>query len=228
MNKTIKIKMLVDIVMSIALLGCMSYLLIGEELHEWIGTFLIILFIIHHILNRNWYPQIFRKPYTPIRILQLLINICMGLSMLGLIISSVILSRYVFSFLPIQGSVSFARVLHMVSAYWGFVLMAAHIGLHWGIILGFIRKGMKLKTSKPVRWGLCIVAFLIAIYGGYCFMKYDLLSYMLVENQFVFFDVNQPLLLFLIDYIAIMGLFIWIFYYIYQILIKLKQSKRRE
>ncbi len=32
MNKTIKIKMLVDIVMSIALLGCMSYLLIGEEL----------------------------------------------------------------------------------------------------------------------------------------------------------------------------------------------------
>lgn len=53
MNKTIKIKMLVDIVMSIALLGCMSYLLIGEELHEWIGTFLIILFIIHHILNRN-------------------------------------------------------------------------------------------------------------------------------------------------------------------------------
>lgn len=147
--------------------------------------------------------------------------------MLGLIISSVILSRYVFSFLPIQGSVSFARVLHMVSAYWGFILMAAHIGLHWGIILGFSRKEMKMKTSKSVRGVLRIAAFLIAIYGGYCFMKYDLLSYMLIENQFVFFDVNQPLLLFLIDYIAIMGLFIWIFYYIYQLSIKTKQRKRR-
>ena len=39
---------------------------------------------------------------------------------------------------------------------------------------------------------------------------------MLLKNQFVFFDYDEPLILFLLDYIAVMGLFIFIGYYIGQ------------
>lgn len=35
MKLSVKIKILVDICMTAALLACMSYLLIGEKTHEW-------------------------------------------------------------------------------------------------------------------------------------------------------------------------------------------------
>jgi hypothetical protein len=40
-------------------------------------------------------------------------------TMAGLMISGIIYSRHALSFLPIKGGRSFARNLHMVSAYWG-------------------------------------------------------------------------------------------------------------
>ncbi len=53
-------------------------------------------------------------------------------TMAGLMISGIIHSRHALSFLPIKGGRSFARNLHMVSAYWG-VLMSVHLGFHWSI-----------------------------------------------------------------------------------------------
>ena len=58
--------------------------------------------------------------------------------------------------------------------------------------------------------------FLIAGYGIYAFFKRDIGSYMILKNQFVFFDFNEPLILFLLDYTAVMGLFVFIGPYIGQ------------
>lgn len=35
---------------------------------------------------------------------------------------------------------SFARRLHILGAYWGFLLMSRHLGLHWNMIIGMLRK----------------------------------------------------------------------------------------
>lgn len=43
-----KLSMIIDLVMTIGLLLCMSYLMIGEALHEWIGMTMLLLFIAHH------------------------------------------------------------------------------------------------------------------------------------------------------------------------------------
>lgn len=50
------LKIGIDIVMTIALLLLMAYQLIGEENHEWIGVFMFVFFILHHILicSYNW------------------------------------------------------------------------------------------------------------------------------------------------------------------------------
>lgn len=152
MEKNIRWKMLVDIGMPGLLLASMSYLLIGEEAHEWIGTSLLLLFIFHHVLNYRWYQNLFHGTYTAIRVLQTIINILMIGMILGLAVSSVILSRYVFDFLPISGMTSFGRILHMVCAYWGFVLMAAHLGLHWSMILARLKKvGIGTARNKSIR-----------------------------------------------------------------------------
>lgn len=226
MKLSVKIKILVDICMTAALLACMSYLLIGEKSHEWIGSGMFVLFILHHILNRKWYKNLFHGKYSILRILQTAVNFLTFICMIGLMVSGIILSRYVFDFIRIRGMTSFARTLHMLSSYWGFVLMSIHLGLHWGMLLGMIKKMVgKNRLPDILRWCLRGAALLIACYGLTAFIKHDLLSYMLLKKRFVFFDMEQPLFLFFLDYTAIMGFWIWIIYYIRQFFIKISMQK---
>ena len=80
---------------------------------------MFFLWIVHHILNANWYSHLFKGKYTPARVLQTVIDIAVFLSMLGLMVSGIILSREVFAFLPISGGFALARSLHIISAFWG-------------------------------------------------------------------------------------------------------------
>ena len=131
------------------------------------------------------------------------------------ILMTLLLSNHVFAFLNIHGGLSFARLLHMASSYWGFVLMSLHLGLHWGMLFGMIRragKGRK-EASGAVKIFLSILGTVIAAYGLTVFIRRDLLTYMLMRTQFVFLDFNEPVPLFYIDYLSMMGTFIWIVYY---------------
>lgn len=217
-RKTI-FKIAVDIGMTAVLLLLMAYGMVGEALHEWLGAGIFVLFVIHHILNGKWSRNVLKGNYTPMRIVQTFLAAAALLAMAGSMVSGVILSRHVFSFLPIQGGRSFARNLHMVSAYWGLVVLSLHLGIHWGMMMGMAKKLVK-KPLPACRRLLQGMACLIAGYGIYAFLKREIGSYMLLKSHFVFFDFEEPLVLFLMDYIAVMGLFVWIGHYIYQFILK--------
>lgn len=121
--------------MVVLLLLLMAYALAGEVVHEWLGIAMLLLFLGHHALNWRWYRSLPRGKWSPARVLQTAVNAALLLVMAGLAVSGIIMSRYVFSFLPVQGGRSFARTLHMLSAYWGFCVMSLHLGLHWGMVL---------------------------------------------------------------------------------------------
>lgn len=218
-------KICVDIGMTIALLFLMTYELIGQAAHEWLGIGIFVLFILHHILNRKWSGSLLKGKYTPLRIWQTTLVLLVLAAMIGSMVSGVILSRHALSFLPIKGGRSFARSLHMLASYWGFVLMSLHLGLHWRMMMGMAGKMMK-KPSAVRTWTLRIFALAIAVYGVYAFIKRDIGSYMLLKIQFVFFDFEEPLTVFLLDYMAIMGLFIFIGHYLTDIL--KRYSKKRK
>ena len=55
-------------------------------------------------------------------------------------VSGILLSRTVFSFLGIRGGQAAARIVHMLCAYWGFVFLSLHLGLHWRVIMGMAGK----------------------------------------------------------------------------------------
>lgn len=38
-------------------------------------------------------------------------------------------------FLPIRWGMALGRVIHLLCAYWGYLLLSLHLGLHWGMIL---------------------------------------------------------------------------------------------
>ena len=52
------VKMIVDILMTAALLFLMGYQFWGDAAHEWAGAVMFVLFILHHILNRGWYSAL--------------------------------------------------------------------------------------------------------------------------------------------------------------------------
>lgn len=207
------LKIATDILMTAILLLQMAYSLVGETAHEWLGISMFALFILHHILNNKWAKGLFNGKYTPFRILQTVLVILPLLSMLGSMISGIIISHHALSFLNITSGQSWARTLHMLCAYWGFIFISLHLGLHWSMMMGMTKKMLK-KPSNPRKWAIRVVGMLIAGYGVYAFIKRDIGSYMLLQNQFVFFDFGEPLILFLIDYIAVMGLFVFIGHYL--------------
>ena len=198
--------------MTLGLMFLMGYQFWQDEAHEWAGAGMFLLFLLHHVLNGNWYRGIFKGKYTPARVLQVVIDLLVLLAMLGLMVSGVILSNHVFDFLNIRGGMGFARLLHMAASYWGFVLMALHLGLHWGMFLGMGRKALNLRPSRVRQVLLPVLGGCVAAYGLFAFVWRDLLTYMLVRTHFVFFDFSEPIPLFYLDYLAMMGAFIFISY----------------
>lgn len=216
MKPILKLRIVVDIAMTAALLLLMAYGLVGEAAHEWIGMGMLVLFVLHHILNRKWCAALMRGRYTPFRVVQTALAGLIFLSMMGSMVSGIILSRHVFNFLPIHGGYALAGRIHMICAYWGLVFMSLHLGIHWKMMLSIA--GKHWKPSSVRTWILRIAGILIAAYGVFAFPHREIGSYLFLKSHFVFFDYSEPVVFFLLDYLAVMGLFVWIGYYVSKLL----------
>lgn len=225
MSKKLICKITVDILMLAAMPVLMTYMMAGEELHEWLGTGIFVLFILHHVLNFQWIKNLFRGKYTISRIVKTTVNVLILLMIIGQAYSGIVLSRYVFSDLDIHASRANARSIHMFCSYWGFVLMSLHFGFHWDMFLGIARKFIK-KKFVLITAMLRVLAVGIAGYGIYAFQKRQMGLYMTMKMHFAFFDMEEPLVLFLLDNLAVVGLFAAIGYYMMSAL-KMISKKRR-
>lgn len=222
--KTI-IKLAVDVLMTLALLFLMGYHFWGEILHEWVGAGMFLLFIAHHILNGHWYKTLFKGKYNVLRILTLCTTSLVLVSMLAQMYSGILMSRYVFDFLPFNGGMSLARRLHILGAYWGFLLMSLHLGLHWNMILGMFRKAAGIKSKAKSRSIIAfVVGLVIAAYGLWAFIGRDFSTYLFLKSEFVFLDYSEAKILFYIDYLALMGLCIFIAHYSTKLIRKFKKK----
>ena len=222
-NMNRKMKGAVDAAMTAALLFLMGYQFWGDEAHEWAGAGIFVLFAVHHILNWRWHKSLFRGKYSRMRVFQVSIDMLTWFSMIALIYSSMVLSRYVFSVLPIKvvGGMALARRLHILGSYWGFLLMNVHLGLHWNLVIRMAQKRIRIRKSSKIRSILLFfIGTAISLYGIAVFIRRDFLTYLLLKSEFVFLDYGEPVFLFYIDYLALMGLCIFIAHYLAKLLKK--------
>ena len=126
--------MSIDITMTILsiILMCGNFLFPAEIVHEILGLALFLLWAVHISLNRRWYGAIFRGKYNPYRIMQTVINCGILICTFFLMISGIILSNHLFTFLNIQSGLGFARIAHLLSSHWYYLFMSLHIELHVG------------------------------------------------------------------------------------------------
>ncbi|MBD5507160.1 MAG: DUF4405 domain-containing protein [Lachnospiraceae bacterium] len=211
---TSKIKKGIDLLMMILLLGLMAYQITGQALHEWFGAGMLVLLVAHNVLNRRWYGSLYKGKYKLLRIVTTIINFSILIDALCLGFSGIVMSRYVFAALPINGPMASARTMHMAASYWGFVLMSIHVGVHGGMMAGRTH-GMAEENGIPgwTVWLMWLSAFVFAGYGAVCFVGADIPSYMFLKNQFVFFDFEKSIFTVFLEYTAMMELWILIGYY---------------
>ncbi len=216
-----KLKRTVDAAMTVAMLFLMGYQFWGNAAHEWAGAGIFVLFAVHHILNWRWHKNLFQGNYSPMRIFQVCVDALTLVSMIALIYSSIVLSRYVFAFLPLKGGMALARRLHILGSYWGFLLMNIHFGLHWNMMIGMAQKRMRVKkSSKILSVLLLFIGTAISLYGIAVFIRRDFPTYLLLKSEFVFLDYGESVFLFYIDYFALMGLCIFIAHHLSKLLRK--------
>lgn len=220
------IKLAVDVFMTLALLFLMGYQFWGEAPHEWVGAGMFLLFVAHHLLNGRWHKTLFKGKYSALRTVTLCVDLLLLLAMLAQMYSGIVMSRYVFAFLPGTGGMSLARRLHILGAYWGFLLMSVHLGLHWNMILGMLRKALKIKSKTKSPSMIAFAAGLvISGYGIWVFISRGFPTCLFLKSEFVFLDYSEPKIFFYIDYLALMGLCIFIAHYSTKLMEQLQKRR---
>ncbi|MDY4832799.1 MAG: DUF4405 domain-containing protein [Treponema sp.] len=262
MNKLNKIRLPLDIMMtlvSIVLMGG-NFLFPAEIVHEILGVGLFVLWGVHIALNRRWYASlaqasklitstnandrrsygaIFKGKYNPYRLMQTVINCCILICTIFLMISGIILSNQLFTFLNIQSGLGFARIAHLLSSHWYYLFMSLHIGLHVGVITNKMRHPTPInchpelvsgsstnEMPKQVRHDKLrkiiprIILVLTSLYGVYAFIIRGVWKYLVLKQQFFFFDLERGYILFTMDYISIIILFATISHFIAKLLKK--------
>lgn len=63
---------------------------------------------------------------------------------------------------------------------------------------------------------------IITGYGVWAFISRDFPTYLFLKTEFVFLDYSEPKILFYVDYIALMGLYIFAAHYIAKLCRRLK------
>ena len=200
MNQLNKIRLPLDIMMtlvSIVLMGG-NFLFPAEIVHEILGVGLFVLWGVHIFLNHRWYDAIFRGKYNPYRIMQTVINCGILLCTIFLMISGIILSNHLFTFFNIQSGLGFARIAHLLASHWYYLFMSLHIGLHMG----------RLFQNIVAKILPRILLALTCLYGLYAFIARGVWKYLVLKQQFFFFDLERGYILFAMDYISIIILFV--------------------
>ncbi len=202
---TKRLRLPLDIVMTLVTVVMMggAYLFPEDFVHEILGVSLFVLWALHITLNRRWYGAIFRGRYNARRILQTVINCGILICVIFLMISGIILSNHIFTFLGIESGLGFARIAHLLASHWYFLFTSLHIGLHVEMLAGKIKVPREGVPAIILR----VVFILISLYGIYAFVTRGIWRYLISQQQFFFFDFERGYILFALDYISIIILF---------------------
>jgi hypothetical protein len=216
-----KIKICLDMVMVVLLPVLMAELLVGKALHEWLGLLMIVIFVAHHVLNIGWIKNLFKGVYSLARVFTTCINILLLVIMVSLAVSGAMMSSYVFVWLNITSGLMFARKLHLVSSFWGLIVMSLHLGVHMEMAFGVLRRkfsGLSEGVMKVISVVSKIILLAVCAFGVYSFAEQNVANYLFLKQMFMFYDFTRPTIVFLAEYASMIVLFAAIGYCINKLL----------
>lgn len=197
--------MIIDLIMTLLLIVLMGYHITGIFLHEIFGVIMCLLFALHHVVNRKWFSMLLKGKHPLNRILVIVVNILLLITMFALMISGIMVSRDIFGFLNLKVG-WIGRRIHMQAAAWGYILMSIHLGLHLGIISKYCMQMIPLKASLS-KFTRNLMIFLFLYYGVHSFIYQRLMDKLFLLVEYSVFNYDELPVLFFLDYISIMFVF---------------------
>lgn len=208
------VRRVIDIAMTAVIIILLGFQVTGQMAHEWMGVTMFVLVILHTILNHAWYRGLFRGKYTAVRVLQTIVNLALLVCFVLTAVSGMMMSEHALPFLRRESLVGTAREMHLAFSHWSFVLVSAHLGLHWGMM-------MRPLQRKKVLWRVLSLAAVIAAgYGMLLSVRAQLWSYMSFQVQFVFYDYGKAPIQVFLENICMMASWAFIAYELVTILRK--------
>ena len=207
------LRLVLDFVAAGLLMAALAYYWLDNATHEIIGTAMFLLLIAHNIFNRRWYSTITKGRREARGIATKIINLSLLTTMLALLVTSVIISQTVFSFLPLTSSFT-ARQIHTFAAYLSLVIAAVHLGLHWSMIMGLVHSRFGVTSESKVRtFVLRGLATLIAAFGVHSLFAVNVGSKLFMQTTIEFWDFQTSTAAFFVHHAAIIGLCVFVSHY---------------
>ena len=149
--------------------------------HEWLGVVLLALLIFHIFLSRHHLASALRRR-RPGDILNLILDLALLVCVLAQMASAVVLSEHVLAWAPAVEGAAWARIAHLLGAYWGFVLAAIHAGMH----LRTTRIAGRLPNAA--NWTLRLIWLCALAFGCWSFVTLGYPRYMTLSLAFYMAD----------------------------------------
>lgn len=198
------VRRIVDVCLTVLLLCLMSYQVVGETLHEWIGIGMTVVLILHHILNIKWYGALFKGKYNAYRIITSVINILLLASIALTAFCGMSMSNHAVPFLYGMANIVFTRTVHLALSFWSFILMGLHLGLHLPAMTA------KVKPGKAWKVVLSAIFSILAGIGLWLFIRNGIPEYITFRTHFAFFDYDKAAALVFLENLAIEFFFVFI------------------
>lgn len=145
-----KIKIIVDIIMSITLFFLVVIYITGNNIHEILGILFILEFTIHKLLNIKNIVILFKQALkdTCKRIVKITVitDIILTVMMILSCVSGIYISKYLFN---IQSNYyTFWYITHVITSYLAVLVVLFHIFTHAKYIVNAINNMIKIKYNR--------------------------------------------------------------------------------
>ena len=195
------------------LLVALAYYWLNNAVHEIIGTGFFLLLIAHNLFNRRWWGGIPKGLNKAPNVVAMTMNLSLLITMLTLLVTSVIISQTVFSFLPIRSDVT-SRQVHASAAYWALVIVAIHLGWQWRTVSAVVSTRLGITTASTLRTTvLRLLAVGLAAFGVLSWLELDIGSKLLMQMSLDGWDFATSTPAFFVHHLAVIGLFAFLAYY---------------
>jgi hypothetical protein len=213
MNPSLALRLTLDVLAGTALLVALAYYWLDNTAHEVIGTGMFLLLVAHGTFHRRWFGTVTSRQRERAGRLNLALTLLLLVAMLLLLISGLYISRTVLGSMALT-DVVMARQVHTMAAHWVVLLVAVHIGMRWTIVMGALRRSLRLKASSRTRTVvLRVLALGLALDGVRASFEMLVGSKLLLLPVLDLWDFDASTPRFFWNYIAIIGLYAALMHY---------------
>lgn len=222
-----RIRLLLDFTAVGLIIACLAYWWRDNLSHELFGTALFALVIVHNVFNRRWYGAVSKGRRDATRVFNIVTIVGLALAMVVMLVTSVLISRDLFSFLALDGGFA-VREIHMFSGYWVLLIIAVHLGTRWAVVMNACRTMFGITNQNLARTiAVRCAAVAIAMWGIRSCFEMAFGSKLMLTYSLDMWDFNESTLGFFVNYASIVGLCVAVSHYTLELVRSVNRSKTR-